>query len=66
MLQQLSWLIGLITFVSTALIGQAELLGEPWRHYVTVLAIIGTAITAYMLQHPPPPWDGVDRRSRKD
>lgn len=56
---QLAWFIGLITFVCAALLGQAELLGEPWRHYVTIGAVIGTAISGYMLQHP---WNGVDRR----
>jgi hypothetical protein len=42
---------GLIAFVSIAIIGQAELIGEPWRHYVTVLAVIATAGWAYGM-HP--------------
>lgn len=58
-MSQVAWFIGLVTFVCTAILGQAELIGEPWRHVVAVLAIIGTAATGYMLQHP---WDGVGRR----
>lgn len=58
-MSQLAWFIGLITFVCLAVLGQAELIGEPWRHYVTVLAVVCTAITGYMLQHP---WNGVERR----
>lgn len=38
---------GLIATVAIAIIGQAELIGEPWRHYVTVTAIVTTAVWAY-------------------
>jgi len=38
---------GLVAAVCLAVVGQAELIGEPWRHYVTVTAIIATAIWAY-------------------
>lgn len=58
---QIGWLVSLVAFVCTALVGQAELLGEPLRHWVTVTAIIASALSAFMLQHP---WDGkVDRRA---
>jgi predicted aspartyl protease len=58
---QIAWLTALAAFVSTALIGQAELLGEPWRHVVSILAIVATAISGFMVQHP---WDGqTDRRA---
>ncbi len=40
-------LAGLIGFPCAAILGQAELIGEPTRHYVTVIAIICTAIWAY-------------------
>jgi hypothetical protein len=56
---QIAWLVSLAAFVSTALIGQAELLGEPWRHWVSVLAIVATAISGFMVQHP---WSGNERR----
>ena len=41
---------GLIGFTSAAIIGQAELIGEPWRHYVTVTAIACSAIWAYCMR----------------
>jgi hypothetical protein len=57
---QIGWLVSLTAFVCTALIGQAEMLAEPWRHVVSVIAIIATAISGFMVQHP---WDGqTDRR----
>lgn len=46
------WLAGLVSAVCTALLGQAELLGEPWRHLVTTLSVIATAVSGYMLQRP--------------
>ena len=57
---QIAWIASLAAFISTALIGQAELLGEPLRHWVTVGSIIATALSGIMVQHP---WDGqTDRR----
>ena len=58
---QIVWLLGLLASISTALVGQAELLGEPWRHVVTVISIVTTAFSGYMLQRPSP-WDGRERR----
>lgn len=58
---QIVWLCGLASSVCGALIGQAELLGEPTRHYVTVIFIVMTALSGYMLQRPSP-WDGDERR----
>lgn len=64
---QLAWFVGLITCICGALVGQAELLGEPTRHYVTMAFVVGTALTGYMMQpkrdsfsrtradDPPPP-----------
>lgn len=60
---QLAWLVGLVTCVSGAVIGQSDLLGEPWKHYVTIVFVIGTAMSGYMMQRPAPKWDGVDRRN---
>jgi hypothetical protein len=51
---QIVWITGMVTCVSGALIGQAELLSEPYRHYVTILFIIGTAVSGYMVQRPLP------------
>jgi len=64
LLNQLGWVSGLVAFICMALLGQAELIMEPYRHYVTVTAIIATAFCAYMLQHPPKPWDGTERRGQ--
>ena len=58
---QIGWLIGLVSAICTALIGQAELLGEPWRHYVTIVSVVMTALTGFMLQRPNP-WDGETER----
>lgn len=60
---QVGWLVGLVTCVCGALIGQAELIAEPYRHYITVAFVIGTAISGYMTQRPQPKWDGQDRRA---
>lgn len=46
----IKWWAGLITCVCGALLGQAEMIGEPWRHYVSVLFIIGTAVTGYLIK----------------
>lgn len=53
---------GLVAFLATTIIGQAELIGEPWRHYVTVIGVLCTALCGYLLEHRAE-WDGVDRRS---
>ncbi len=45
--QELGKFAGLIGVICVAIVGQAELIGEPWRHYVTVTAIISGAIWAY-------------------
>lgn len=41
---------GLVTCICGALLGQAELVGEPWRHVISVLFIVGTATTGYMIR----------------
>lgn len=54
MSSQVRWIVGLVTCVCGALLGQAELVGEPWRHYLTISFIIGTAVSGYMVQRPIP------------
>jgi len=44
------WWIGLVVCVVGALYGQAELMGEPWRHYLSIASIMCTAINAYMIK----------------
>lgn len=41
---------GLIACVTTAILGQAELVGEPWRHVIAVTAIGATAAWAYCMR----------------
>lgn len=65
MTAQLCWLVGLVTCVCVAVIGQSDLVGEPWKHWLTVTSVVGTAITGYMLQRPFPQWDGTERRSQE-
>lgn len=54
MTKQIAYLTGLITCIAGAMLGQAELIGEPWRHYVTLTFIVGTAATAYLMNPPSP------------
>lgn len=49
---QIAYFVGLVVSICTALGGQAELLGEPLRHYVTVVGVVGTAVMGYLLQPP--------------
>jgi len=60
---QIAYFVGLIACVSGALLGQAELVGEPWHHYLSVLSIAGTAVTGYLMQ---PPRDPTDRTRAND
>lgn len=48
--RELGKFAGLVASVCAAMVGQAELIGEPWRHYVTVIAISFTAIWAYCMR----------------
>ena len=50
---QLGWWAGLLTCVCGALIGQAELIAEPYRHYLTVGFVVGTAVSGYMVERRP-------------
>jgi hypothetical protein len=42
-------LAGVIGSATVATLGQAELIGEPTRHYVTIIAISSTAVWAFLL-----------------
>lgn len=48
--QDVKWWVGLVTCICGALIGQAELIGEPYRHWVTVGFVVGTAVSGYMIR----------------
>lgn len=47
---QFAYFLGLVTCVCGAVVGQAELVGEPWRHYISIVFIVGTAASGYLLQ----------------
>ena len=47
---QIAWWVGLAVSVSGALLGQAELIGEPYRHWLTIAFVAGTAVSGYMLE----------------
>lgn len=49
---QALWLAGMVSAICTALLGQAELIGEPWRHYITIASVVATAVSGFMLQRP--------------
>lgn len=49
---QAQWWFGLFGSILVAVAGQAEVVPEPWRHYVSLGGIIGTAITGYMVRRP--------------
>ena len=49
---QIAWWAGLVVSVSGALIGQAELIAEPYRHWLTVAFVASTAVSGYMLERP--------------
>lgn len=50
---QMAWWAGLAVSVCGALLGQAELVGEPTRHYLTVAFVVSTAVSGYMLERKP-------------
>lgn len=64
-MKEVAYLMGLLTCVCGAVLGQAELIGEPWRHYVSVGFIVGTAVTGYLMKSPSP-WDGTERRKETE
>jgi len=61
-MRQIGWWVGLVTSVIVAVAGQAELVGEPWRHWLTIAGIVSTAVNGYMLHPQPAPWNGTERR----
>ena len=54
---QIAWLVGLVTCISTAMISENSL--SQYHKYISMVSVIGTAISGYMLEHP---WNGKERR----
>jgi hypothetical protein len=49
---QIAYFAGLVASVCTALVGQGEIINEPYRHYVTIAGVIGTAVAGFLMQPP--------------
>ena len=49
---QIVWLVMLAGSVSTALLGEKELLSVEAHRYVTIISVVSTAVSAFMLQRP--------------
>ena len=46
-------IVALLAALSAALLGQAELIGEPYHHYLSIAGIVsGTLIAWNIKQHP--------------
>ena len=43
-------ILGLIVAVCGAFYGQAEMIGEPWHHYISIISIGGTAALAWNIK----------------
>lgn len=44
---------GLVAFMGTAIVGQSDLVGEPWKHWITVAAFVAATLVAWNIkQHP--------------
>lgn len=43
---------GLVGFVCTALAGQSDYIREPYKHWVSIGGIVGTAIHAFYMKSP--------------
>ena len=59
---RLFWIISMIGSVLAAIVADNSL-AEPWNHYAMLAATVCAAVTGYQVQHPPPKWDGTDRRN---
>jgi len=47
--EDIKWYAGLVAAVCTAVAGQAEVIPEPYRHYVSLVGIIATVICGYQI-----------------
>jgi hypothetical protein len=51
-MKNLLYIIGMFASVCVAVVGQAEVFPEPYRHYVSIAGIVGTAVNGYLATHP--------------
>lgn len=52
------WTLGLISSVVTVL-GSETFIQDRYHHWITLVGVITTAVSGYMIQHP---WNGRNRR----
>lgn len=56
-MKDLQWWAGLIAAVCASVAGQAEIIPEPYRHYVSLIGIVATVVCGYKITptQPEPP-----------
>lgn len=47
--QSVAKLVGCVAFGTGAILGQAELIGEPTRHYVTIICIAAFGVFTFLM-----------------
>jgi hypothetical protein len=57
--------MGLTASILVALAGQADFMPEPWRHWLVIGGIVGTAINGYLIERVRP-WDRRTERRNGD
>lgn len=60
--------VGFVSSLCAALLGQSDLIGEPWRHWITIAGIIASVTFAYFQQPPrnPNSQDRIDDKPQAD
>ena len=61
MTTNLAWFLGLLAFVGTACASQVASFPEPWRPWIAIGGVIGTAVSGYMMQRPRREWTEYER-----
>ena len=60
------FLLGMIASIAAAVAGQAKDFPHPWDKILGLGGIAGTAITAYLAQHPRLEWTEEKRQDHRD
>ena len=58
------WWVGLVAAICVSVAGQTDSLPHVLKHVLSLIGIVGTAISAYMIDRPPRLRDGADPTSR--
>ena len=46
--------VGLVASIAGVVVGQAEIIPEPYRHYLTLIATLSTAVLGVLIRLTPP------------